>query len=341
MIEDTNLVRIIAALILFVFTLLVMVVPVGLLDVITNYKNKKRLAFQTLPVSARTASQSTVILDMGLGPAKPRPASVCLSTVSNRSGLVAKVCRIDKDQVIQFLSQVGGGVLLYTALVHMLPEIRENYEEYLNEQRNDTGAEGCGQKHGGGHSSFPFIDFLACIGFFMIFLIEEFMHKMLLKSHHHHGVGKSRSSSMNSAITGDRRYSKRNSSLGAAKRLNSTSYNVTKPLETVSELDSGIAIVNDTSSGDNSGEHNVGYHHSHHDHDRTELGMIDEALKSNHQAIQTSFVETTPIRVDLVRRPSYSACELIKVACEDGHLDCKSEFPRKNRLTLNFFSFHP
>ncbi|KAJ6219539.1 hypothetical protein RDWZM_005351 [Blomia tropicalis] len=92
-----------------------------------------------------------------------------------------------KDRIVQFLAQTGGGVLLYTAFIHMLPEIRENYDEY-NKNRNVTMEE---DDDHGSYESLPVVDIFACVGFFGIFLLEELMHSFFLKNHDHHHHGSS------------------------------------------------------------------------------------------------------------------------------------------------------
>lgn len=83
-----------------------------------------------------------------------------------------------QERIQQFLAQLGGGVLLYTAFIHMLPEIRENYETYLN----GTTTKNSTTKHTE-KEHLPLVDLCACAGFFGIFLVEEVMHTFFLKHH--------------------------------------------------------------------------------------------------------------------------------------------------------------
>lgn len=145
-----------AAAILFVLTLLAGTVPVHLIEIIS-----KRFA------KSKSASPANETVD------KPK-SSLCTQLQAI----------FTKDRIVQFLAQLGGGVLLYTALIHMLPEIRENYENYLKDKNNSTGnATSTSDEE---EDSLPLVDFCACAGFFGIFLIEELMHTFFLKNHDHH-----------------------------------------------------------------------------------------------------------------------------------------------------------
>lgn len=91
--------------------------------------------------------------------------------------------RVSQESIVQFLTQLGGGVLLYTALIHMLPEIRDNYRKYQEVNNASDEEKACNSNP---HETFPLVDIIACVGFFGMFLIEELMHTLLLKNHHHH-----------------------------------------------------------------------------------------------------------------------------------------------------------
>src|SRR5699024_5251456 len=87
-----------------------------------------------------------------------------------------------QERILTFFAQLGGGVLLYTAFIHMLPEIRENYKVYLNTTKSINSS--TIEKTATGHS-LPLVDLCACAGFFGVFLIEEVMHALFLKNHNH------------------------------------------------------------------------------------------------------------------------------------------------------------
>ncbi|KAI8044907.1 zinc transporter ZIP1 [Drosophila gunungcola] len=71
--------------------------------------------------------------------------------------------------VVKCLLYFGGGVLLATTFLHLLPEVQEVVEE-LQE---------CGIV---GELSFPLAELLMCCGFFLMYFIEEAMHTYV---HHH------------------------------------------------------------------------------------------------------------------------------------------------------------
>lgn len=146
-----NSIKILASVILFSVTLLVGTIPVYIFECIARRLKKKG-------------------------------APSITSINSKPSTISSWWSHLTQETVVQFLTQVGGGVLLYTALIHMLPEIRDNYRSYqvLN---NVTSNESCDSNP---HSTLPLVDIITCAGFFGMFFIEEIMHAMLLKNHHHH-----------------------------------------------------------------------------------------------------------------------------------------------------------
>lgn len=156
-VPQTNGTLVMAAVILFIFTLLAGTLPVHIIEFVSkHFKNKN---------NNESSNQ----------PKKPN------SFWSHMKNIFAK------DRIVQFLAQTGGGVLLYTAFIHMLPEIRENYDEY-NKNRNVTMEE---DDDHGSYESLPVVDIFACVGFFGIFLLEELMHSFFLKNHDHHHHGSS------------------------------------------------------------------------------------------------------------------------------------------------------
>lgn len=65
--------------------------------------------------------------------------------------------------IVKCLLYFGGGVLLCTTFLHLLPEVREAVE----------GLQECGTFP---ELSFPLVELLMCAGFFLMFLIEELIH---------------------------------------------------------------------------------------------------------------------------------------------------------------------
>ncbi len=84
---------------------------------------------------------------------------------------------------IQILTQIGGGILFYTVFVHMIPEIRDNFETYLksNDSIFANKEEGDKQINSIGDLNIPYLELSICSGFFAIYLIEELMHIFLVK----------------------------------------------------------------------------------------------------------------------------------------------------------------
>jgi zinc transporter 1/2/3 len=68
----------------------------------------------------------------------------------------------------------GGGVLLATCFIHMIPEVRETLEAVKRSGSSVI-------KH---DTSFPFAEFLICCGFFLVYVIEEIAHRLFVHSGH-------------------------------------------------------------------------------------------------------------------------------------------------------------
>ena len=79
---------------------------------------------------------------------------------------------------VQLLLCLGGGVLLCTTFIHLLPEVAENLEEL--QDFPDT--------------KLPFAEFLMCIGFFTMYFVEECVHVYLHKKENRHHLKSARSS---------------------------------------------------------------------------------------------------------------------------------------------------
>lgn len=78
------------------------------------------------------------------------------------------------DAAISFCLSFGGGVLLATCFIHMIPEVRESLEDV---KRSDSSV----ISH---NTSFPFAEFIICCGFFLVYVIEEVAHRVFLHSGH-------------------------------------------------------------------------------------------------------------------------------------------------------------
>jgi len=73
--------------------------------------------------------------------------------------------------ILSSLLCFGGGILLATSLIHMLPELRESFEEA------DIVPEG---------KEIPLAEIFLVVGFFLIYFIEEFVHSTCDSKLHHH-----------------------------------------------------------------------------------------------------------------------------------------------------------
>ena len=80
---------------------------------------------------------------------------------------------------------VGGGVLLCTVFVHMIPEVRENIES-----ARKAGVWGSSPDHEDGHDhehdhAYPLAELVVCAGFFIIYFIEASVNKVFGLQHGH------------------------------------------------------------------------------------------------------------------------------------------------------------
>ena len=81
---------------------------------------------------------------------------------------------------------VGGGVLLATVFMHMIPEVRESLES----ARKANNPELDEHDHG-----YPIAELVICAGFFVIYLIEAAVNRFFGIEHghgHSHGISKVR-----------------------------------------------------------------------------------------------------------------------------------------------------
>ncbi|RWS23976.1 zinc transporter ZIP1-like protein [Leptotrombidium deliense] len=113
--------------------------------------------------------------------------------------------------VLQLLMFFGGGVLLATCFVHLIPEVRENFDEYfktLNRSKNvhdhdhdqeephsheheenesDHVHSSENHSHNKGHThshGVPYVELAICGGFFIIYFLEELIHAIIGHDHH-------------------------------------------------------------------------------------------------------------------------------------------------------------
>lgn len=76
---------------------------------------------------------------------------------------------------VQVLTQIGGGILFFTVFVHMLPEIRHDFEEYV--MSNSSVFEPHVSKVE--DLPLPYLELAICGGFFFMHLAEVAMHTIL------------------------------------------------------------------------------------------------------------------------------------------------------------------
>ncbi|KAL3270485.1 hypothetical protein HHI36_021028 [Cryptolaemus montrouzieri] len=103
-------------------------------------------------------------------------AMVTLFTISLILGslpmLIAKKfeweSNMKNNKLAQVLLAIGGGVLMATTFIHLLPEVSENAEN-IDQFKN---------------LKFPVAETLTCLGFFLIYFVEECVHLYLHKHHY-------------------------------------------------------------------------------------------------------------------------------------------------------------
>jgi len=78
------------------------------------------------------------------------------------------------DATISLCLSFGGGVLLATCFIHMIPEVRESLEAVKRSGSSVISHD----------TSFPFAEFIICCGFFFVYVIEEVAHRVFLHSGH-------------------------------------------------------------------------------------------------------------------------------------------------------------
>jgi zinc transporter 1/2/3 len=78
------------------------------------------------------------------------------------------------DTAISLCLCFGGGVLLATCFIHMIPEVRESLEVVKRSGSSVISHD----------TNFPFAEFLICCGFFLVYVIEEIAHRLIVHSGH-------------------------------------------------------------------------------------------------------------------------------------------------------------
>ncbi|XP_069193909.1 zinc transporter ZIP3 isoform X1 [Procambarus clarkii] len=79
-----------------------------------------------------------------------------------------------RERTVSCLLCFGGGVLLATVFTHMLPETRESFSKAFQKKLLSAGAH------------YPLAELVTCAGFFLIYFVEEFVHKIFLRRDSRH-----------------------------------------------------------------------------------------------------------------------------------------------------------
>ena len=85
------------------------------------------------------------------------------------------------DKIMAGVLCVGGGFLLATVFVHMIPEVRDTLATAMDKIKGDD-HEHHDHDHGheeeDHHDHYPYAELLVCLGFFTIFVLEAVVHKV-------------------------------------------------------------------------------------------------------------------------------------------------------------------
>ncbi|KAK0394092.1 hypothetical protein QR680_000561 [Steinernema hermaphroditum] len=117
----------------------------------------------------------------------PVVLQICLAIAMFLTTTVAgllpfKVLRViskkEKDNkaknILTLLSCFAGGVFLGTCFLDIIPHVKGNYQSLLTKS--------------GWHATYPFPEFFACFGFFLVYALEEITLRIFASGHHHsHG----------------------------------------------------------------------------------------------------------------------------------------------------------
>ena len=94
------------------------------------------------------------------------------------------------DKIMAGVLCVGGGFLLATVFVHMIPEVRDTLTTAMDKIKGDDDhdhdhhdhdhEEEHGHEEEHHHDHYPYAELLVCLGFFTIFVLEAVVHKVRL-----------------------------------------------------------------------------------------------------------------------------------------------------------------
>ena len=82
--------------------------------------------------------------------------------------------RLRVETAISLCLCFGGGVLLATCFIHMIPEVRESLEAVKRSGSSVIPR----------NTSFPLAELFICCGFFLVYVIEEVAHRLFVHSGH-------------------------------------------------------------------------------------------------------------------------------------------------------------
>lgn len=80
------------------------------------------------------------------------------------------------QHITSVLMYFGGGVLLATTFLHLLPEVKEQIDDLQKEGVLFSGKE------------FPYAECIMCVGFFMMFTIESIVHMLMIEPRSEHEI---------------------------------------------------------------------------------------------------------------------------------------------------------
>lgn len=145
----------ISSIVLFLATVAVSVLPVMLFNYYANRKNKKHTSYSirrtdTFNISSSSNAQTSRNTTTNLSTASDDNDSITGSgenvirrTRSNSIGSIASISsrKLNKRSaaILQMFMFFGGGVLLATCFCHLLPEIKENFENYMIKNNYSVG----------------------------------------------------------------------------------------------------------------------------------------------------------------------------------------------------------
>ncbi|XP_050549209.1 zinc transporter ZIP3-like [Daktulosphaira vitifoliae] len=138
------------------------------------------MTLETVEVPDGVALKSKLLAMLFLGASSMISGSVpvCIFNRMIRGSGRSRVNGSLVDGILRVVLNFGGGVLLCTTFLHLLPEVREGVEqlaEYglLNPELHTTGL---------------LAEIIMCVGFFLIYSIEELVHTFAHNHHHGHSL---------------------------------------------------------------------------------------------------------------------------------------------------------